>query len=294
MKRKTLTTLSIALLLLAVGQPCLSAATIGYWRFENGNFLGDSSGNGYTLSDGTSTLVTQTTPLPGAGTGSHFYNPIPQTGAANNGLATKGLNNSFLRSTVIDLEAVSATQTYTFEMLFNITEYANKNSFLASYYNSDEARSWVIQITETRGLNFQVSNTGVGYIIADSGMTLDLNTDYYLGVVVDLTSAIQAERSVTFYLQDLTNGSALFSTVVDDYAPNTTFAADNTGIALGTAYNRSDLSDRIGVSFDEVRFSNTALSEGELLASVPEPSASALLAGLIGIGLVLRRRATKP
>ncbi len=293
MERKILTTLSAVLMLLAVGQPTVNAATVGYWRFEEGNFLGDSSGNGYTLTNGTmSASVTQTTPLPSAGNGSDFFNPVPQTGAVNNGLGSKGADAAFLRSGVFDLNAMSATETYSVEMLVNVSSVSG-NAFIMSYYDTSETRSWIMQLTSARELNFQVSETGSGYTIADPGITLDLNTDYYLGVVVDLTSAVQAERSVTFYLQDLTNGGALTSTIVDNYAPETTFASNDTGIAIGGTYNISGLASRIGLSFDEVRYSNAALSQGELLVSIPEPSSLGMLAGLLGVGLVLRRRTAK-
>lgn len=71
---------AFALVLLGAGIAAnVSAATVGYWRFENDpGYLQDSSGNGHTI-----TGLTGQTAIPGAGDGSAFLNPVPQTFAAN-------------------------------------------------------------------------------------------------------------------------------------------------------------------------------------------------------------------
>lgn len=59
---------------LGLGATAASANTIAYWRFEPGNLLVDSSGNGHTLtSTGTVTSVTDTDGSGAAGSGSAYF-----------------------------------------------------------------------------------------------------------------------------------------------------------------------------------------------------------------------------
>ncbi len=174
----------------------VSAATVGYWRFEDGNFLGDSADSN-TLTN--NTAVTSVT--------SPFSDPIPQTGAANEDAASFGSSNYL----TAEDNAAFTSGTLTLEGFFNTTTVGSGTRVIAGHFGSSSPfanqRSFAVA---TNGTSFRLllSSTGENTRNFDA-FTLATNTNYYFAAAVDLTDA--GSSAITLYLQDLTADTALQS-----------------------------------------------------------------------------------
>lgn len=298
MKKNTASLLAVATLAAAsLAAPRLDASTVGYWRFEDGAFLNDSSGNGLTLNATGDTFQTE---IPGTGPGSSFYNPVPLTGAANLDMVRKpgGSSNSYLHTAQnYDAAANGTLQTFTFEMMFHSTGKSSSSStFLASYGYTGAAnqRGWTVHSPSgaTAALDLRISATGTAFEIIDSGFTITTGVDYYMAVAVDLTGETAAERSVTFYLQNLTAGDALQSNTITNITTESIFNPE-TPLAFGAQSNGSNVNNWASY-MDEIRLSNTALSQSQLLVTpIPEPATYALFLGLAIVGMLLIKRRSR-
>ena len=106
------------------------------------------------------------------------------------------------------------------------------------------------------------------------------NTDYYVGISVDLLD--ETTNALTFYQKNLKTGEVWTSNLV---SPTTVLTSGTASFSIGrTSANSSEFTGLI----DEVRFSNTKLGPNDLLVQIPEPSA-ALLAGVAAM-LGFRRK----
>lgn len=260
------------------------AATIGYWRFENSSALGtDSSGNGLTLTNNSATSVS--TPFP---------NPIPQTGASN--LLAADLERDNAQYLSVADSSLFAFQDFTIESYIRLESTSSANpQIIASQLNSNTGvnAAWQFGISASSGssfgsteLFFQASSNGSTLTGFDSDWTISTGVKYYLAASVDFTAS---DTKVTFYLQDLTNGGALQSKTVTSTALTSLFNS-TTNFAIGASYNSGNAARFFDGAIDEVRLSNTALTQSALLTSVPEPSTYALLASLGVFAVVFLRR----
>ncbi len=281
---------SISTLALALSFAQTNAATVGHWQFEgaststagaNNDWLDDYSGNGHDLTVGGGDTAQASIPL--SGNGSDFPNPVPQTAASNSKMVT----NSTGYLTAAD-NAVWTDPTFTVETLFNISSDSSTNDgFLISHFAaSGNQRSWAIYL-ETTGneIKFLFSANGSSSELVNSGFTYSLNTDYYLGISVD--AADTSAAGLTFFLQDLTNAGSLQTASVTH--TTTSFKNASTSLSFWAQGSGSSTGFIQGV-MDEARFSDTRLSQSELLISVPEPGTYALLTGLTGLVWVMIRR----
>jgi hypothetical protein len=257
-----------------------SAATIGYWRFE-GDFTNQAgtlagSGGDLTVSGGIST-----TALAGTGRTSDFFNPIPQTGAANGSTAAGFSTSRRLEtedSTAFDL---SADDEFTIEAMINASSTSGVQVIAGQWLAIDGQRSWLFVLDDTQ-LRLRVSSNGISselYLSTAAGLgSISVNTDYYVAASFSTTG-------VTLYLQDLTNGGDLKS---QDFEVTLTGIVNPTSPFTIGAYSSNNSSPFSGY-IDEVRLSNVALSQSELLA-VPEPGTwLTLTAGLSFLCLGRRR-----
>jgi hypothetical protein len=260
----------------------VSAATVGYWRFEDGNFLGDSVGSNTLTNNTTVTSVSST-----------FSDPIPQTGAANEDAASFGSSNYL---TAAD-NAAFTSGTFTLEGFFSTTTLAGTGTYvIAGHFGSGGSfngqRSFAVG---TNGTNFRLllSSAGTGTRNFDA-FTLATNTNYYFAATVDMTDS--GSSAINLYLQNLTAATALQSA-------NFSKTAGDGGETLGSSVFNATAPFSIGSTaqgsanfsgtIDEIRLSNTKLAEGALLiTAVPEPStvALAIIGGLATIIFVRRRR----
>lgn len=283
----------------------LEASTIGYYRFESGSELVDSSGNGrnltvaginaapvtYTL-PARATSTTSQAPYPAAG--SYFPATSPLSGAANNyAIQGGGANQTFQK--YYSLSSTTISSGLTVETYLNMSNTDNTTKIIANQGANQTNGSWAFLVTSEasgqgpRQLLFQYATTAGawgsnGLDSVKPGIQLTAGIDYYIAVSFDL-----ALTNVTFYVQNLTEGGPLqvitkarqFSGYYDSTAPMT-IGADGTG---GNGWHGT---------LDEVRISDTALSQSQLLISVPEPASVGM--ALMGLGLILgaaRRRNQK-
>ncbi|MGE9266450.1 MAG: LamG domain-containing protein [Verrucomicrobiales bacterium] len=247
------------------------AAVVGHWRFEgdtNTAFRTDEINGGVLAQSGAPAQMD----LAVSGATSAFPNPVPATGALNEHYAAFSGSNHFAAS---DRASYAVGSAMTVEYFFNASSVSAGNTLASHWDTAGSNRAWISAIRDGN-LRFATSADGSAGIAQSSSLVVSTGVDYYAAAVYDA-------GSVTFYLQDLTNGGALQSETVTGYHSSLNDAG--TSFRIG-AYNPGG-SDRFTGAIDEVRFSNTALSVSELMI-VPEPGVSVLtLAGLVLLG---RRR----
>jgi hypothetical protein len=264
----------------------LPAAVIGYWRFEDTpGITADSSGNGRTLT-GTGSPVSYT--LSGSGAGSTFPSVIPQTEESN--LKAAQFNGSN-RYTTPD-NAVWTNTTFSAEAFINGTDFdtnTSQKSIVGHWNSTGNNRSWLFSAGQAAGgsapLSLLLSSLGTDTVTLTSTLTMLPNIDYYVAVTVDMADTTTA--GITFYLKDLTNNGPLQTQGIA-HTPTSLFNAA-TALSIGATSQPSSPFNGI---IDEVRLSNTKLTQGELLISaIPEPSTYALaLLSVVGIACWKRRR----
>ncbi|MDF3130108.1 PEP-CTERM sorting domain-containing protein [Kiritimatiellaeota bacterium B1221] len=259
------------------------ASTVLYYRMgDDGTILTDSSGNGHHATGANATSVS----IPETGDGSSFSNPIPSTAASNSKMGAFAGSQNIAIADPFNLGAFTA------EAYINLESYDSSTQYVMSQWNASAGgRSWAFGVAASGGTGgaggnemfINLSNTGNDNNITPLGLTVALDTDYYIAVSFD---NLTGTNDITFYSQDLTNGGALQSTTISSGV----LGVKNTGTTFRIgAYGNSAQSIFHG-NIDEVRVSDNVLSSSELMV-VPEPSSLVLIlmsAGVFVLGL--RRR----
>lgn len=266
----------------------VQAATIGYWRFEDGpGFLRDSSPNGLDLQN--SNGVVQVS--------SAFGNAVPQTGAANAKAADfEQSTGQWLYRQVGAGDPLYGLNCFTIEAYVNLeSAEGNVPRSIASQYHytvNQKQRQWNLNVTHansnygSRNLLMILSDNGEDRYYFDSNFQLTLGTNYYVAAAVDVDST--SGTTIGFYFKDLdAAGSHLQHCVVTNADLKTLH--DATGdLRIGAEWSLGNPKGWDGL-LDEVRLSDTLLSENQLLCvsvlSVPEPSTFLMcVPGLLGLG----------
>lgn len=258
----------------------LSAAMVDaqYYRFESGAEASDLSGS----------LNLSSSPTTNTSIGS-FFDPIPQTGAANGQAATG------TAQTAATGALVSGSDSLTVEGFFNTSVSANESDAqqtIAAQWGGGAGNIFRMNLQAVDGgdeipggddfyrFRFglrQLNNDQ--FFITSSLLQMSANTDYYFAAVFDNT-----EDELTFYVQDLSNSGDLLSETIAQGFGN--WEDGTASISIGATQGGSDA---FSGSLDEIRLTGSTLSRGELLA-IPEPGTYALLSGLLAIGAVMARR----
>ncbi len=263
------------------------AATIGYWRFESDNWLADSSGNDRTLSTASTsspTLADQTpvyTAIPGAGDGSDFPSVVPQNGLSNTGMAYTQPNTAlrpgyfYTDSTGVELDS------FTYESYFTKTGNAT-HMYLGSQWGAGSDRAWSIRITGASIIVALSEDGTTTDYTQDTGFDVTNNTDYYIAVSFDGSNKTDG---LSIYLQDLTNETAMQTASFD----HTIDSLNYSGIDIHVGGYNTDIARAFYGNLDEVKLSDTVLSQSELLIAIPEASTLSLFA-FAGLALVFGLR----
>ena len=250
----------------------LKAAVIGYWRFESGDFLGDSGANGLTLTNGAGGAAASQVALPGSGNGSLYPTTV---GGSPNGSAASFAGGQILKTADSPL---LTTTTFTIEAFITVASIGATQAIagqLADATGSNRAYLFAISGTGLLQLNY-------GATAVASALAVSLNTDYYVAVTVNMADLTTG--GITFYTKNLSTGVESFQGLGH---AGTTITNSTAGFSIGST---STPSSPFNGLIDEVRLSNTKLNPGDLLIplSVPEPASMAVLA--IGAGLAAMRR----
>lgn len=261
-----------------------NAATLVHYRMgDDTSLVTDSSGNGHSLSS----TATETV-IPATGDGSAFSNPIPNTGDSNTSMASfSGSQNMAVADPFGSLTAFTA------EAYINLAGFKSGTQYVMSQWStSTNGRSWGIGVASSSGTGTASANelyllmgTGSsGSEVVPLGLTLTLDTDFYIALTYDGTTGT---NDINLYYQDLTNSSSLMSSTISSGI--TTSINNTSGVFRVGAYGASNSANSYwGGNIDEVRVSDTILAQNDLLA-VPEPSSFALISGLLALLCVNRR-----
>jgi hypothetical protein len=296
--KRTGAAVAAALLSAAVLTGPAQAATVAHWRFEGDGtgFLSDTSGNGHALSTAGTGTVTQVA-RPASGAGSAF--PATVAGQPNSAAASfpggSAPNVPYLTAADSSVWEGAGGTTFTLEAMVNFGSIATSTTeYVAGHFGSTSERAWYVAIRRETGspfVRFFADPDGVssgGNVQWDFGAApLTAGNDYYIAVVADLTQGTATARPVTLYVQDLTSGAPM-QTVTQNQASNSLSAFYDASVPFTIGATNAATSPYSGL-VDEIRFSDAALSPGELLVAVPEPVALAPLA-IAGLALVRRRR----
>lgn len=259
--------------------PChTSAALIGHWQFEDGGgFLLDSSGNDNTLSmqvpSGGSNPVQYT--LLGSGPGSAFFDPIPDIGVPNAYAAYTGDASGgwFIRSP----EDTMNPEAFTIEALVHLTTAntgSNSTMIASRWYDTDNQRAWGFGVATSdaggftgtnpkteQGLFLALSSDGIAVTsTVDSRIQIETGRDYYVATTY-APPAGDTDGSVAFYVKDLTNRGPLQTATLQ--TKTSVFKLTTGQFEIGSL--NANNTYRWKGYIDEVRFSDTPLTAGQLM-----------------------------
>ena len=275
MKKNRLLSPAICLLASLVITSSVQAATIGHWRFENSpGFLNDSAGS-YILTNNND--VTQVaTP---------FGSTVPQTSASNEYAASFNGTNAFLAS--------GADPNFDLGNAFTIEAYFRPNALTGTHMiashtrTSDNQRSWFLATNDASGIRMNLSANGTNNKTENAfNGSLTTGKSYYVAAAFDGST-----HSVTFYLKNLTDDTALQTATIAFVADGSNITSVHNSSAhfnIGAAGN-GDVGSVFDGIIDEVRLSDTALSQGQLMI-IPEPGAYGMLVGFATLACVMLRR----
>jgi len=276
------------------------AATIGYWRFgddpANTGFLEDSSGNA-------NDLVAYDNPTQT----SAFFSPVPATGASNSFAAALDGSNDVnppadpANKLVDKLRLTEGTagnlptDDFTVEAFVSIDDVSQFNTILSQFDGAASQRAWRLFINNSP-LNMQVdasgNNTSGEAGIAASGISLNSTDDFYIAASVEFVDADSGgtanDAQITFYVQNLTTGDPLQTSTDVVNNIGTSLFNSNAAFTIGGQDEDIDANKPFVGDIDEVRLSDTVLSQSELLI-VPEPASLALV-GFGGLVMLTGRR----
>jgi len=227
-----------------------------HYRFEDSpGFTNDSGSSSVTLKFGNGTPTQYT--LPGAGQGSAIPDPVPLTGTANDKAADLDPVNERFDSGNSDYFIWVGD--FTIEAFFNLELAGAARALIAGSWESGAAARSVMFVEESGTLRLWIDDTGAGdWDIIDSGLSIDLNDDYYAAVTFD-ESEVSPASGVTFYLQNLTDPGAL-QTATKAHTTASLYMEDS--VVIGSSQDGGN--GFLGV-IDEVRITSSVLTQEELL-----------------------------
>ncbi len=270
--------------LMAAGLACLllsgslaHAQTVGYWQFgdDPGGFLADSGPNGLHLTDPIPPLQAS---IPGAGPGSTFNDTL----VGNTEMADfpVGAGGGISAPTTPDVLALALSD-FTIEAFVNINRDDDDPAgtlfsvwHIAAQYDFGTQRSWSFSIAVENSccglvagnlfMNASLDGSNATTSQINSGFDILVDKDYHLAAAYDSSAG-----TTTFYAQNLTDGTAQALTIHHGMGVLHNSTADLTIGALNNG--GASLDPRFGFRgvMDEVRLSNVALSNTELLVPAP-------------------------
>ncbi|MBN2843312.1 MAG: hypothetical protein JXM68_09495 [Sedimentisphaerales bacterium] len=239
-----------------------SGATVGYWDFEQGV-------PGSAMTAGTTTPA-----VPGLANGYGLYadaTNLPSFSAAGNGPLGYGICAQFTPNQCLYTNSPAldnfSTDTWTVEFSFNLSSVGGWLTMIGRDYLSSSASAMYIQkADETSRLRLTYRTVGEELVSCDSNLTPVANTWYRVAIV-------QNVNIITFYVDKLDGNGYVLDSTFDMDALGTS-GADHSCLAgkwsFGRGMYNSGNGDWITGMLGEVRISDTALTEAELLNNSSE------------------------
>lgn len=248
--------LFVPLCLLAA--PFAEAATVAHWLFDTAAPLVDSAGSHPLTNNNTTTTFSG---------GSAIFNG---GGAGGQLMSTP------------DSAAWSDTS-FTVESFFTPTTLNTSGpNTIVSHLQEGTGRQWLFGVDSGGNLTMLIGQSTEVYFVNAAALPKIVNGhSYYVAAAIDLTAADAASR-ITFYLQDLTLGTAMV-TANSSSAPEGNLVSSTAPLTIGSTGHSSS---RLNGSISEIRISDVKLTADALL--IPEPTV--VLLSSLGLIPLLRRR----
>ena len=279
---------------MAVIMLCLSvnAATVAYWRFEdgtagvvNGTYV-DSSGNGSTM---TVNGATGTADVPWA--------VVPQTAQANLLAADYVDGSNYFTGDYLTTDGSTYIDTFNFDTVGWTIEAIVK--FNSNTNWGVHARPGVVckegdnvtypffnlQLDENNKIRVVTSRTSPAERRINGTTTIQFGTWYAIAVTYD-RSAEGSDREAELYLKEVSAPS--YNREGGTSGPWSGIDLNgDTPWTIGRGFRDNGPKGFVDGSIDEVRISDVVLAEGDFLGTIPEPS---LVIGGIALALLAFRR----
>lgn len=267
----------VAVLAVALGTTTSKAGTIAHWMFEEGTPGSTASGVG-TIIDSSANA------LHGTALGGPTYQDGLKSGTGNTGLRFDGINDT-VRVASGSAGPLAMTGDFTIELGINARAQPNGVGFGIFYGDSQPSKDPYVVLVDNAGrLIFQIDGgaTGLGTLFSAAGaITLERTT--HVAAVFDYDDAnAGANNMMRLYVDRMLVASLNAGNTTPFYGDTTSDLWIGSGEGQFAHFD-GDLTD--------VRFSDTALTESEMLL-VPEPGMLAIFGiGLMALGLTRRKRA---
>jgi len=273
---------TVCLAALCISALPLLAGTVGHWRFESGGFTDDSSGNGLGLSPQGGSMP-YALPVGGGSPGAAFPANVPLSGDANGQASEFDRTNYFSRGD----SAAFALQDFTIEAFVHFDQSGLFYTVACQWGGANEYAWRFIRWSNDRLYLTITSDGNLPPELVDSGLTLQESRDYYVAAAVDVGGS---GTEVRFYVKDLTADGELQTATVQVSGLGSLYNSSE-AFAIGADFHPGHAANEMSGLIDEVRLSDTALDEAELLVSGDgddERSPSLLILSSRGQGRAMR------
>jgi len=270
---------------------CVNAATVAYWRFEdgtngvvNGTYL-DTSGNASTMAV-----------IGATGTSDVPWPTVPQTGQGNL-LAATYVDTAYNAGDYLTTDGSKWIDTYDFMSGWTIEAVVkfNGTNFLAVSHarpgivckegNISSYPYFNLQLDEDMTIKVVTSRDGGDNRFISGTTVIELGEWYALAVTYDRLNS-GSDREAELYLKKI--GDLAYNKEGDTGGPwsNVNLNGD-TPWTIGRGFRDGGGKGYVDGNIDEVRISDVVLTNTAFLGSIPEPS---LVIGGIALALLAFRR----
>ncbi|MDP0496712.1 MAG: LamG-like jellyroll fold domain-containing protein [Verrucomicrobiota bacterium JB024] len=261
-----------ALGLLSIAASAHATVIVHYTFDDSENRFADSSGNGYDL---TNSVGTQT----------YVDNAF---GVGDDALSNSSIYRVYRSSNA----AFQAISDFTLEATINYTSFDSGTYYVLGQWDGTGAqRSYSLGVNSDGYLVLEISSDGTiaGMSTYTSSFTISASTNYYIGVSFDLSDQ---DGGIVFYGLDLDSSGATLLTSVVSHTLTTLNTPTARFVVGNRAYSGADIYTFDGL-IGEVRVSDSVLTPGQLLISVPEPAGAAWLLGFAVLAVLAMKRRLK-
>jgi len=246
--------------------PYCSAATLGYWNFEEGTVGGAATIAGSVLDSSANSNI-------GNPSGEPTYsadvasNPVPQTGQINSlSMSFDGVDDTVLIPTS---SALNSSGAFTVEFWFNSTDTRSGQRLLVDKsHGFGDNTGWAFQTQSGTGIIDFALGTSGGFLAVTTNADLFDGAWYHIAGTYDGNTA-------ELFVDGISQGTTTIGT----------FISNTRDIRIASARNNGRF---YSGEIDEIRISDTVLTTDQFL-NVPEPS-GVVLFGLCAVLFSFRRR----